>query len=169
MVKAYGFAYKTHIEISEIDGIIGSLNLPVNYPNAAVTLLKQAALSLRTLEKSSNSEFDYTHYVHPAYRALEGHIKFLFEQMGYHIDELSVGGNHFDKDKGTSVFFLKTKKLKEHGLAARLTSGYNLYCANRHKASHFGEILGEIDTTLLIESPEDAKHRIKEVFEEIKF
>lgn len=167
MIKAYSSSYKTRIEKRQIDAIIESLNLPKGYPPSAITLLKQAALMLTLIRDKAKDEYDYTHYVQPAYRALEGHIKFLFEQAGVHIEEKSAGGNHFDKNGG--IYVLKTKEAKTHPCASKLESAYNLYHANRHIASHFGEITGSIDTTFLIESRDEAGERIEEVLKEIQF
>ncbi len=169
MIRAYSDSYRTTIKNQSIDGKIAELNLPKNYPISSITLLKQSFVMLDIAKNERREEYDYTHYVLPVYRALEGHLKYLFEESGVHLSERDAGGGHFDKDATTGLFYLKTTKLKSHPNAKKLEITYNLYCNNRHSASHFGEIIGNTDTTLLINNSDDAIDRIQEVLQEIRF
>lgn len=165
MIRAYSHTYKTTIKHQDIENKIQDLKLPSNYPKSSIVLLKQAYVMLE-LDKI---EYDYTHYVLPAYRALEGHIKYLFEEASVHLSATQSIGSFFKKDSHTGQYYLTAQNLASHSLAAKITAAYNLYNAHRHPALHFGEIIGPIDTTLLIPNKTDAQDRINEVLSIIQF
>lgn len=163
MVRTYSDAYESTIETKFVEKSINDFNLPTNYPTSYRTLIKQ---SLSLLEVKDIDEYDYGHYTVPAYRALEGNMRYLCEEAGVHINErFSIGGN-FKNDN--EKYELTNKKLKEHEYATKIEECYNHYFVERHPQFHTGEI-GIIDETKMVSSLEDAKAEIQEVLELLKF
>ncbi|MDE8339795.1 viroplasmin family protein [Erysipelothrix rhusiopathiae] len=166
MVKAYSDAYKVSIKAKEVDEFITSLNLPSNYPKAAITLLQQSFL-MRNLNRE---EYDYSHYTSPAYRALEGHLKYLCNEAGFAVNRSNMGGQFNNNPNGDGTKVLSNRTLKSHHLSGTIENVYNLVYSKRHPVSHFGDILVEgFEDTLLIPDLAEAHARIDEVFKLIVF
>lgn len=164
MIRAYSDSFRYTIDFHRIDQEIKNFNLPGNYPPSGITLLKQS-LVLLNLDRQ---EYDYSHYTSPAYRALEGHLNYLFSETGNHISKNEYGG-HFDKDS-SGAYNLKTKSAKSHAYCSKIEQIYNLIYIKRHPIMHFGEVFNVgYDTTLLVPDIKEAKSRISEVLNLIKF
>lgn len=164
IVKTYSDAFESTIQFEFVRDKINDLNLPDNYPESYKTLIKQAISSLKIKDLN---EYDYSHYTVPAYRALEGNLRYLFEEAEKHIDERFSIGGHFDIDSN-GKYFLKTRVLKEHHYSNKIEECYNHYFYERHPQMHTGEI-GIIDQTKLISTLQDAKDEISEILDIIRF
>lgn len=164
MVRTYSDAYEMTIKKEFVDNYFKKLNLPSDYPKSSQILIKQA---ISTLKIKKSDEYDYGHYTVPAYRALEGNLRYLFGKAGYHLNhKMAIGGN-FDKNE-QGEYYLTNKKVKENGDRERIEKCYNHYYQKRHPLLHTGEI-GIIDETMLVTSLEEAKDRIKEVLILLKY
>ncbi len=165
LVRTYSSAYESTIKKERVENEFKNLKIPSNYPHSLQQLIKQ---SISSLYIKDLGEYDYGHYTVPAYRSLEGHLRYLCEQAGFHLEEkINIGGN-FNIDASTGDHFLTNNTLKNSTYKDEIEKCYNLYYKNRHPLLHTGEI-GHIDTTLLIATLNEAKARIKEVLDLIQF
>ena len=170
LVQAYGKMHLSTIKLSDIDAYVQTMHLPSNFPQDAIKLIKQA-LSEKTALTSGrkNEEFDYSHYIFPAFRALEGSIKYYFELCGKHISETGTIGGFFGKENGKWV--VTETHGKNSNYKDKLISMYTIYNRTRNSLGHFGELLSNEDnesTTAMIELPEEAVEIIDEILEELK-
>lgn len=171
LVKAYSDMHKKSIKLSDVECQTNTLNLPSDFPDDIIKLIKQALSEKIALTKySCDDAYDFSHYIFPACRALEGTIKYLFEINGEHLLETSLIGRNFEKDS-SGLFVLKSQfhftKYKD-----KLPNAYNVYYRNRHAIGHFGELLssdGKLTTTMLVDDPKDAINIIDEILDTIKF
>ncbi len=172
LVKAYSDMYKKKIQLSDIELMTSKLNLPKDFPEDATKLVKQSFVEKIALsEKKYNHAYDYSHYIFPACRALEGMIKYLFEIEGIHIRKDGTIGSYFEKDDD-DLFFLNGRRYETIKYKEKLENAYNVYYRNRHAIGHFGELLSTIDgttTTRIVESQDEAINIIEEIHEAIKF
>lgn len=158
LVRTYSNAFESTIDNSYVEREINKMNLPSNYPNSYKTLIRQAISSLKI---KNQDEYDYGHYTVPAYRALEGNLRYLCEEAGHHIDEIFSIGHKFNKDD-EGRYYLTHKKLVSHKFKDKIEACYNLYFYQRHPILHTGE-MGLIDNTRLLSNIDDAKSEIKQV------
>ena len=72
--------HKKSIKLSDVECQTNTLNLPSDFPDDIIKLIKQALSEKIALTKySCDDAYDFSHYIFPACRALEGTIKYLFE------------------------------------------------------------------------------------------
>ncbi|MSS11773.1 hypothetical protein FYJ38_24510 [Clostridium sp. WB02_MRS01] len=171
LIQAYGKMHRSRIQLSEVDKYVESMNLPKDFPDDAIKLIKQAISEKIVLASGRKKDaFDYSHYIFPAFRALESSIKYYFELCGTHISETANIGGFFGKnDIG---WYVTERRAKTSIYKDKLASIYAVYNRNRNSLGHFGELLDTEDggsTTAMIETPEEALDIIDEILEEIKF
>ncbi len=135
---------------------IASANLPDNI----VTLLKQAIVNLNN---PARNDTEFSMYVFPALRALEGILKYNLSKCS--ITMTSHNFNMFGKDHTTGVYMLQrshAEKIDPQDVQ-KLENCYNHLHNNRHTLFHFGIILGCTDAnTRLLRSKEEANSIIQE-------
>lgn len=170
LVQAYGKMHLSTIKLSEIDESVKLMNLPNDFPQDAIKLIKQA-LSEKTALNSGrkNEEFDYSHYIFPAFRALEGCIKYYFEISGKHISETGTIGGFFNREDGNWI--VTETNAKKSIYKDKLEKMYKIYNRTRNSLGHFGELLSNEDndsTTAMIDTSEEAVEIIDEILDEIK-
>lgn len=164
MVRAYSNSYKQTLDIKDIKEEIKKFNFPHDYPESAIKLVSQSLLML----KLEREEIDYSHYTQPAYRALEGHLKYLCKVSGHQVTRKTLGSIFKRSSDGSWV--LEVSVLKNHPNKTKIEEVYNLVYNKRHPISHFGEVLvNGFDDTLLIPHAQEAKDRIKEVHDLLIF
>ncbi len=161
LVPIFKDVYRSSINKAEIDTDYYALfkELPINYPKSMCTLLKQSIINLKNFIECE----DYSQYIFSAYRALEGHIRYLFEESGYHITKSFSAIN---KDQKTDEYIISAKiaaPFKE-----KILRCYNLYKKHRDTCFHFGEIIGATDSTRIIKTHNEASELIKEALIMIK-
>lgn len=90
---------------------------------------------------------EYSQYAFSALRALEGHIKYLLTSAG-----LKVGKNFdmFNKD-GSGAYKL-ARNIADVSKRLQIEECYNYYKSQRDTIFHYGEILGDTDSTRMIET-----------------
>lgn len=150
-------AYRINIEKCVVSNVYNPIEngLPNNYPDGLKRLIKQAIINMIHYVESE----DYSMYVFPALRALEGHIKYLIKE---------AGGNPgrqfscFGCDKTTnSNRYVVTESFPNKSKNSSIENCYNYYKSQRDTIFHFGDIFGQTDNTRLIETKEDADEIIK--------
>ena len=68
----------------------------------------------------------------------------------------------FEKNNTTNNYELKsTSSIKDVPTKNNLEKYYNYYHTTRHTIFHFGDIIGSVDTTRMIETKEEADEIIK--------
>ena len=154
VLKLVKEAYRIKINRDTLDTnyAIFCTNIPANYNNNIKTLLRQAIINLNGYFEAE----EYGQYAYPALRALEGHIKYLFNKNGIHVEKTfsQFNGNEVDG-------YILTTPLKEPD-KTNIENCYNYYVKTRHKIFHFGDILGCTDNTYLIDTKQKADEIIRE-------
>ncbi len=160
----FGDAYRKSIDSKMIDSLFQKICpavFPQDYPENIKRFVRQAIINLKYYVESE----DYSQYVFPALRALEGHMKYLFNKAGYIISK--TGFTHFYQDKTTQHYCLKSNINVDAKLKSKLEEYYNYYKTIRHALFHYGDIAGATDSTMLIESKNDADEHIKKCLQYI--
>lgn len=150
-------AYGLNIKKEEVDGIFLDLfkEIPSDYPPSMNKLLKQSIINMTTYIKSE----DYSQYVFPVYRSLEGHLKYKLEKCGIHVSKTF---NMFNKNQSSGLYCLTDKGTASMDQISDIETCYNLWKRHRDTVFHFGEIIGSVDNTRLIGTYEEAKQLISE-------
>ena len=147
-------AYRTTIDASKIDDTFNYScpKFPANYPDNVKRLIRQSIINLNYYVQSD----EYSQYVFPALRALEGHIKYLITSAGGTI------GRRFDTfNKDASGAYIFTGALTDTSKEPAIIKCYSYYKAQRDTIFHFGDILGPTDNTRMIENKNEADEIIK--------
>ncbi len=147
-------AYRMNVEEDKVDETFNKLCpcFPADYPDNIKRLLKQAIANLFYFVKSD----DYSQYTSPAFRALEGHIKYLITSAG------GTAKRFFNMfNKNNSGEYVYTGNLIDKSKEPAIVKCYSYYCAERHTAFHYGDILGATDSTRIIETKEEVDEIIK--------
>lgn len=147
-------AYRTSIDISKIDATFDYVcpKFPVRYPDNIKRLIRQSIINLNYYVQSE----EYSQYVFPALRALEGHIKYLITSAG------GTVGRRFDMfNKDSSGAYIFTGAITDISKEPAIIKCYSYYKAQRDTLFHFGDILGVTDNTRMIETKDEADEIIK--------
>lgn len=149
--KILGSAYRVSVNSEKIDKSYEMIqqNFPANYPPNIGRLVRQSIINLNY---SIECE-DYAQYAFPALRALEGHIKYLIQ---------SAGGGQVTRrfccfnrlGAGSSYFY--SGRLSDPSKKTAIEKCYNYYKAQRDTIFHFGDIIGNMDSTRTIATKEEA-------------
>ena len=150
--NAYRISIKKDIIEKPYDVIVAGL--PKDYPSGIKRLIKQSIINLNYWIES----VDYSQYVFPALRALEGHIKYLISLSGGIVKRVF---DCFDIDDSTSRYYVKTK-FPDNSRNIYIENCYNYYKSQRDTLFHFGDILGSVDNSRGISSMDEASEIIKE-------
>ncbi len=156
--QVFSSAYRKNIDPKVIDDGIQDIcpALPNNYPDSIRRLIRQAIINLNYFVEAE----DYSQYAFPALRALEGHIKYLCTKANIQIDT-KESFSIFFKEKDKYILQPIYSSTIKSGLKATLEEYYNYYHAQRHTLFHFGDIIGETDSTRIVESKKEADEVIK--------
>lgn len=140
----------THIKAKKVDNEIKQIfkRAPKDYPENIKRLLKQAIINLDYYVDSD----EYSQYCFPALRALEGHIKYVITRSG---GKIAHNFSTFQKDPETGLYVF-TEEIKNKREKPHIEECYNYYKSVRDTIFHFGDIIGNSDTTRMMESKEDA-------------
>lgn len=156
-----GSAYRIRVEREKVDKAYKpvELGLPANYPNSIKRLIKQSIINLDYYIESE----DYSQYVFPALRALEGHIKYLIMIAG---GTVSKNFSQFNRASPAAPYSY-VASLTDLSKKSSIETCYNYYKSQRDTAFHFGDIIGLSDSTRLIDNKEEADEIIKKCIEMI--
>jgi ribonuclease HI len=151
-------AYRQKIDSKIIDSSYGKLcpTFSADYPENIKRLIRQSIINLSYYVECE----DYSQYVFPALKALEGHMKYLFNKAGKTIAS-KQSFSFFIKDPSSNIFSLPATEVSDPELRRKLEEYYNYYYVTRHTMFHFGDILGATDTTRIIETKEEADAILK--------
>jgi ribonuclease H-related protein len=162
--QIFSDAYRKNIDSRKVDNDVETLcpSLPANYPENIKRLIRQSIINLSYFVESE----DYSQYIFPALRALEGHMKYLFSKAGVQITS-QQGFCNFNKNLGTQKYILPPSIISDILLRNKLEEYYNFYNATRHTLFHFGDIYGSTDSTRIVETKPEADELIKKCLEYI--
>lgn len=154
-----GSAYRTKIDAEKVTKDVNDLfpSFYADYPENIKRLIRQAIINLSYYVESE----DYSQYVFPVLRALEGHMKYLFDKAGIKVANKSPFGM-FDMDQTSRKYYLPVSIISDRDIRANLEECYNFYNATRHTIFHYGDILGTTDSTRLVKTKKEADELIKE-------
>lgn len=148
-----GNAYRVNIRKADINDVFIPIKngLPNQYPPGIERLIKQAVINLTYYIDSE----DYSQYVFPALRALEGHIKYLITLAGGSV------GRRFTCFKCDRTVvpnkYIVQEVFPDTSRNQYIENCYNYYVSQRHTSVHFGDVLNETyDNTRFIETKEEA-------------
>ncbi len=141
---------ETHINSQKVDAYLETIleNKPEDYPENLRRLIRQAIINLDYFVESE----EYSQYCFPALRALEGHIKYLITKAGGRVGH---SFNVFNKNHKTGRYFFD-EELRDASKKHDIEVCYNYYKSVRDTVIHFGDILGSVDSTRMIESKQNA-------------
>lgn len=136
---------------------------PVDYPENVKKLLRQSIINLVYYIESE----DYGQYAFPALRAIEGHLKYQFQINGISIGSKTKLGDNFYLDcQIPPRFKLKPEiSLANPQTIQHIEKCYNCFHRHRHTLFHFGDIIGETDSSRMVENKEEADEIIMRCFE----
>jgi ribonuclease HI len=155
-----GSAYRTKIDAERVTKDFNDLfpSFHDDYPDNIKRLIRQAIINLSYYVESE----DYSQYVFPVLRALEGHMKYLFGKSGITVAS-KIPFGMFDMDQASRRYYLPVSvHVPDQGIRTNLEECYNFYNATRHTIFHYGDILGTTDSTRLIGTKKEADELIKE-------
>ena len=156
-----GNAYRMSIRSDDIDSAYAPIDrsLPSDYPAGSKRLIKQSIVNLKYYLESE----DYSQYVFPALKALEGHIKYLLTAAGRNVTRTF---DCFNLDKSTNhQKYIVSAPLTDATKKDSIENCYNYYKSQRDTIFHFGDILGSIDNTRFITSKCEANEIINKCIE----
>jgi ribonuclease HI len=155
-----GSAYRTKIDTEKVTEDFNNLfpSFSNDYPENIKRLIRQAIINMSYFVESE----DYSQYVFPVLRALEGHMKYLFGKSGITIAGKKAFGL-FNKDQASNRYYLPASvNIQDQGVRTDLEKCYNFFNATRHTIFHFGDIIGKTDSTRIIGTKGEADELIKE-------
>lgn len=133
--------------------------LPSNYPDGIKRLIKQSVINMTHFVESE----DYSMYAFPALKALEGHIKYLISEAGGNAGrQFSCFG--MDKTVIPNRYVV-TESFPDRSKNRLIENCYNYYKSQRDTVFHFGDIIGGVDNTRIIDTKEEADEIIKKCIE----
>ena len=152
-------AYRWTVRKSEVDAQYENLcyNIPTNYPRSCITLIRQALINKLCYVESE----DYAQYAFPALKALEGHIKFLLQKEGVPLGTKQIGA--FFKNNNVTYELNESISIENEVSKKNIEKCYNYYYINRHTIFHFGDLIGAIDTTRMIETKNESDEIIDSI------
>ena len=151
-----GSAYRLSIKKDEINEAFSLIeaSLKPDCPEGIKRLIRQSLVNLKYYVYAE----DYSQYAFPALRALEGHIKYLIQSTGRTVAHTF---DYFNKNGATNTYYY-TPAIADQIKKQAIETCYNYYKSQRDTTFHFGDILGQTDTTRIISKKEDADIIIKE-------
>ncbi len=155
-------AYSVSINPKEIsDYFNAACNcFPTDYPENIKKLIKQSIINLKCAIESE----EYSQYAFPALRALEGHMKYIFNKNNILVKK---SFDMFEQNIKNTYELKANCSIHDTSIKAKLEKYYNYYHDNRHSICHFGEFIGDTDTTRMIETKDDADEIIQKCIEYI--
>ncbi len=154
--------YKTKIDSQKISDCLNTVCpvFPSDYPENIKILIKQSIINLNYYIEGE----EYSQYAFPALRALEGHIKYILNKNGILVKK---SFDMFEQNEKNTYELKANCAIYDTSIKAKLEKYYNYYHDNRHSICHFGEFIGDTDTTRMIETKDDADEIIKKCIEYI--
>ncbi len=151
-------AYRKYIDKNEITKDVNSLCpiVPSDWPPSLQKLIRQSVINLKHYAEAE----DYTQYAFPALKALEGYIRYILKQNGY-ISLTKDGFNCFQKDTHSEGYLLAIP-ISNTATKNKIEACYNYYKKWRHSLFHFGDIIGDTDSTKTLKAKGEADEIIKE-------
>lgn len=154
--KVFNDCYK--LDINK-DHIIAQFEckLPNSY-DMQPTKLKKVLLQAVYNTNIKGDMFEYSFLVHPALRAIEGHLKYILKEYSIMLDKKNAFGCIFKKDNVNNKFYMNdvNKDIIGNGdIIKHVETLYNYYYKNRHSLSHWNDV-EILDTTRFIESHSEA-------------
>lgn len=159
-----GNAYRINIKKDIVENAYNQVeqDLPSNYPDGIKRLIKQSVINMTHFVESE----DYSMYVFPALRALEGHIKYLISESGGNVGrQFSCFG--MDKTINPNRYVV-TESFPDGSRNRNIENCYNYYKSQRDTVFHFGDIIGLSDNTRIIDTKDEADEIIKKCMELIR-
>lgn len=159
VIKVLKDAYKKNINFTNVEQTYNNLfsQLPGDYPPSMEILLKQSIINSQEAVKS----YDYSQYAFPAFRALEGHLKYLLRKVGIDIPSRHPF-NMFNKHSNGQFMLTKPGNYNEIQ-KANIEKCYNTYNSQRSTLFHFGDLIGHTDNCRIISTYSEAKEYILDV------
>lgn len=149
----FSSVYRTNVDSEKINKGMQEICpvFPSDYPENIKRLIRQSIINLNYFIEAE----DYSQYTFPALKALEGHIKYLCSKAGISVTSRD-GFTCFIQNHGKYILNPVHSSTLKPRVSEEIENCYNFYCAQRHTIFHFGDILGEADTTRVVESKKEA-------------
>lgn len=152
--RVYSDVYRATVDSRDISARFqNQFKFPADYPPVIKNLVRTALINLAVnYECPENS-----HFVFPALRAVEGHLKYLFSKNGVIVSEKGFG-EYFAGKSEDGAFRLKNTRLRH---ASEICEAYTFWHSQRHTLFHYGNLIGKIDTTRELKTKAEANEIIQ--------
>ncbi|MBK8263868.1 MAG: type II toxin-antitoxin system RnlA family toxin [Nannocystis sp.] len=158
--------YKVDVDPKQVTDELQDF-LPTAYSFLDGTILKILGAAL-TLRKIDVPMADYSSFVFPALRSLEGYLKQLFQNRGISLQKVNSFGDIFTRNTTGTSYILKPEvrvKVNCAETSSAIQRCYSLFSTHRHGLFHVDAV---ISGTRLIEKREDALNLIDTILREIE-
>ncbi|MGL9910080.1 type II toxin-antitoxin system RnlA family toxin [Enterococcus sp. DIV0213h] len=164
MIKVLNKTYKSSVDKNSIENDYNTIMVDCkdSLPSKMQLVIKQALYNT----KIEGDMFDYTFLVQPAFRALEGNIKYVAKENN--VPWQPNIGDMFDYQNNHCLRIPEGTVIKQE-VIDYLEKQYKLFRDVRNPYSHWGRNTGKIDNTVLIYKREDAVLKIFDILNEINY
>lgn len=160
MLRSLNVNNKTKIEENVIKDRLYSIAPSLKNQQVNSSIYKLILQAVYNLFLDVDNFKDCSFLTTPILRALEGHLKFIFNDK-LNINISSNGFHYFDKDSATGIYSLQQSYVNNLNtqIVDYINKCYNEYSRIRHILLHFGDL--DIDDTKLLTKDESQKIIIK--------
>lgn len=164
MISVLNKTYKSSVDKSSIEDDYNTVmsNCKDKLSEKMQLVVKQALYNT----KIEGDMFDYTFLVQPAFRALEGNIKYVAQQNN--IPWQSNIGHYFDYHNNNSLIIPEGVVIRQE-IIDFLENQYRKFKDTRNPYSHWGRRLGKVDNTSITYKRENAITTIFDILKDINY
>lgn len=164
MIKVLNKTYKSSVDKNSIENDYNRVMIDCKdkLSSKMQLVVKQALYNT----KIEGEMFDYTFLVQPAFRALEGNIKYVAKENN--IPWKPSIGEMFDYDNNHCLIIPEGVVIKQE-IVDYLEKQYKIFRDTRNPYSHWGRNKGKLDNTVLIYKREEAVLKIFDILNDINY
>ncbi len=164
MIKVLNKTYKSSVDKNSIENEYNTVMIDCKdkLSKKMQLVVKQALYNT----KIEGDMFDYTFLVQPAFRALEGNIKYVAKENN--VPWKPNIGDMFDYENNFCLITPEGTVIKQE-VIDYLENLYEMFRDTRNPYSHWGRSIGIIDNTAIIYKREDAVLKIFDILKEINY
>lgn len=164
MIKVLNKTYKSSVDKNLIENSYNTVMVDCKdkLSEKMQLVVKQALYNT----KIDGDMFDYTFLVQPAFRALEGNIKYVAKENN--VPWNPNIGDMFDYENNCCLIIPEGTVIKQE-VIDYLEKQYKIFRDARNPYSHWGRNIGKIDNTVIIYKREDAVLKIFDILNQINY
>lgn len=166
VINSQTIAYNVKLDPAQVADELAAV-LPTAHPFLDPVVIKMLSAAI-TLSKINVKMDDYSSFVFPALRGLEGYLKQLFASKGISLPKVNSFGGLFTKNATGSSFNLvpdERNRLNCGETCDAIQRCYSLFSKHRHGLFHVDEVVA---ATRIIQSRQEALDLVNVVLAEIE-